>query len=120
MLNRVRQPFNVNIPALVGAEAALADDEQPRRAQQLVAEGLTQLGAALPGLGLKMHPTAGNFVLVDTGGDGRAVYERLLRHGVIVRPVGGYGLPTCLRITIGTTEQNERLIRAMAAVMRGS
>jgi histidinol-phosphate aminotransferase len=117
MLNRVRQPFNVNIPALVGAEAALGDDEQPRRAQQLVDEGLRQLGMALPRLGLKVHPSAGNFVLVDTGGEGAAVYSRLLQHGVIVRPVGGYGLPACLRITIGTAEQNERLISALSAVM---
>jgi histidinol-phosphate aminotransferase len=120
MLNRVRQPFNVNIPALVGAEAALADEQQPRRAQQLVDEGFRQLGSALPGLGLKMYPSAGNFVLVDTGGDGKAVYERLLRHGVIVRPVGGYGLPGCLRITIGTADQNEKLIRALAAVTGGN
>ena len=120
MLNRVRQPFNVNIPALAGAQAALADTEQPRRAQQLVEEGLKQLGTALPPLGLKVYPSAGNFVLVDTGGGGRLVYEKLLRHGVIVRPVGGYGLPGCLRITIGTAEQNETLIRALAAVMKES
>ncbi|HWL61440.1 MAG TPA: histidinol-phosphate transaminase [Steroidobacteraceae bacterium] len=120
MLNRVRQPFNVNIPALAGAEAALADADQPRRAQQLVEEGLRQLGTALPPLGLKVYPSAGNFVLVDTGGDGRLVYEKLLRHGVIVRPVGGYGLPGCLRITIGTAQQNEKLIRSLAAVTKES
>jgi len=120
MLNRVRQPFNVNIPALAGAEAALADAAQPRRAQQLVEEGSRQLFTALPPLGLKVYPSAGNFVLVDTGGDGRLVYEKLLRHGVIVRPVGGYGLPGCLRITIGTAPQNEKLIRSLAAVMNGN
>ncbi len=120
MLNRVRQPFNVNIPALAGAEAALADAAQPRRAQQLVEEGFRQLVTALPPMGLKVYPSAGNFVLVDTGGDGRLVYEKLLRHGVIVRPVGGYGLPGCLRITIGTAPQNEKLIRSLAAVMNGN
>jgi len=57
-------------------------------------------------------------VLADVGDNGHAVYERLLRHGVIVRPLGGYGLPRCLRITIGTAAQNERLIAALAAVMR--
>ncbi len=119
MLNRVRQPFNVGIPGLVGAQASLNDELQARRAVQLVTSGLEQLGAALPRLGLKIHPTAGNFVLVDVGGNGQLVYERLLRQGVIVRPVGGYGLPHALRITIGTTEQNERLIAALAAVMQG-
>jgi histidinol-phosphate aminotransferase len=119
MLNRVRQPFNVGIPGLVGALASLGDAQQPRRAVQLVDDGLKQLGTELPRLGLKAHPTAGNFVLVDVGGSGQLVYERLLRQGVIVRPMGGYGLPNALRITIGTAEQNERLIAALSAVMRG-
>lgn len=118
MLNRVRQPFNVNIPALAGAVAALADPEQPRRALQLVERGLEQLNAALPKLGVKVYPTAGNFVLARVAGDERAVYERLLREGVIVRPVGGYGLPGCLRITIGTAAQNERLISALSVALR--
>lgn len=120
MLNRVRQPFNVSMPALAGAQAALGDEVQAQRARQMVAAGLRQLQEALPSLGVKLHPSAGNFVLVDTGRDGRKVYEQLLRHGVIVRPVGGYGLPACLRITIGTAQQNDRLIRSMAAVMRAS
>ncbi len=81
--------------------------------------GLEQLRAELPRLGFKVHPTAGNFVLVDVGGNGQLVYERLLRQGVIVRPVAGYGLPNALRITVGTAEQNERLIAALATVMQG-
>lgn len=119
MLNRVRQPFNVGIPGLVGAQASLGDALQTRRAVQLVEDGLAQLLAGLPRLGLKVHPTAGNFVLANVGGSGQLVYERLLRQGVIVRPVAGYGLPNALRITIGTAEQNERLIAALAAVMQG-
>jgi histidinol-phosphate aminotransferase len=118
MLNRVRQPFNVNIPALVGAEAAIRDTAQVQRAVQLVDDGLRQLQAGLPPLGVKVHPTAGNFVLADVG-DGNAVYEGLLRQGVIVRPVAGYGLPRCIRITIGTAAQNDRLIRSLATVMQG-
>jgi histidinol-phosphate aminotransferase len=118
VLNRVRQPFNVGIPGLAGATASLKDESQARRAVQLVDSGLEQLGAALPRLGLKPHPTAGNFVLVDVGGNGHIIYERLLRLGVIVRPVGGYGLPGCLRITIGTADQNERLIAALAKALR--
>jgi histidinol-phosphate aminotransferase len=118
VLNRVRQPFNVGIPGLVGATASLKDESQARRAVQLVDSGLEQLGAALPRLGLKPHPTAGNFVLVDVGGNSQIIYDRLLRLGVIVRPVGGYGLPRCLRITIGTADQNERLIAALAKALR--
>jgi histidinol-phosphate aminotransferase len=114
----VRQPFNVNIPALVGAEAALGDKEQVRRAVQLVDDGLRQVQAALPALGVRLFPSAGNFVLADVGDNGQLVYERLLRHGVIVRPVAGYGLPRCVRITIGTSEQNERMIRSLRAAMR--
>jgi histidinol-phosphate aminotransferase len=119
MLNRVRQPFNVNIPALAGAEAALGDVQQVRRAVQLVEEGLRQLQAGLPPLGIKLFPSAGNFVLADVGDSGTAVYELLLRQGVIVRPVAGYGLPRCVRITIGTAAQNDRLIKSLAAVMQG-
>lgn len=119
MLNRVRQPFNVTIPGLAGAEAAIGDTEQVHRAVQLVEEGLQQLQAALPPLGVRLFPTAGNFVLADVGSSGSAVYEQLLRHGVIVRPVAGYGLPRCVRITVGTAAQNDRLIKALASVMQG-
>lgn len=115
VLNRVRQPFNVTIPGLVGAEASLADAEQVRRAAVLAEEGRAQFAAELPRLGVRSFPSAGNFVLADVGRPGHVVYERLLRHGVIVRPVAGYGLPHCLRITIGTGSQNERLLRALAA-----
>lgn len=119
MLNRVRQPFNVTIPGLVGAEVAISDTAQVQRAVQLVEEGLQQLQAALPPLGVKVYPTAGNFILADVGESGSVIYERLLRLGVIVRPVAGYGLPRCVRITIGTTAQNERLIKALATAMQG-
>jgi histidinol-phosphate aminotransferase len=119
VLNRVRQPFNVTIPGLAGAEAAIGDVEQAHRAANLVEEGMKQLQDALPALGVKLHPSAGNFVLADVGDNGTAVYEQLLRHGVIVRPVAGYGLPRCVRITIGTAAQNDRLIGALAAVLQG-
>ena len=117
LLNRVRQPFNVGIPGLVGATASVGDSVQVAAAQNLVREGLRQFSAALPALGVKVYPTAGNFVLADVG-SGNAVYEGLLREGVIVRPVAGYGLPRCVRITIGTAVQNERLIAALAKVLR--
>ena len=116
MLNRVRAPFNVTIPALAAAAAALNDAQQAGRAVALVEAGLAQLQAALPALGVRLFPSAGNFVLADVSGgglSGQQVYEGLLRHGVIVRPVGGYGLPRCIRITIGTAAQNQRLIDAL-------
>ena len=116
MLNRVRQPFNVSLPGLAGAEAALGDTRQAARAVALVEEGAIQLRDALPKLGVKLYPSAGNFVLADVSGgglSGQQVFERLLQQGVIVRPVGGYGLPRCVRITIGTREQNERLVSAL-------
>jgi histidinol-phosphate aminotransferase len=116
MLNRVRAPFNVTIPALAAAQAALTDTEQAPRAVAMVEAGLAQLQAALPQLGVRLFPSAGNFVLADVAAEGRTgqqVYEALLRHGVIVRPVGGYGLPRCVRITIGTAEQNQRVIAAL-------
>jgi histidinol-phosphate aminotransferase len=112
----VRAPFNVTIPALAAAQAALTDTEQAPRAVAMVEAGLAQLQAALPQLGVRLFPSAGNFVLADVAVDGRTgqqVYEALLRHGVIVRPVGGYGLPRCVRITIGTIEQNQRVIAAL-------
>jgi len=117
LLNRVRQPFNVGIPGLAGATASVGDAEQTRRAQQLVNEGNAQLTTSMPKLGVKLYPSAGNFVLADVGDSGTAVYEGLLREGVIVRPVAGYGLPRCVRITIGTADQNERLIAALARVL---
>jgi histidinol-phosphate aminotransferase len=119
MLNRVRQPFNVTIPGLVGAEAAIGDTAQVLRAVKLVEEGMRQLQGALPAMGVKLYPSAGNFVLADVGENGTDVYERLLRKAVIVRPVAGYGLPRCVRITIGTAVQNDRLITSLAAVLRG-
>jgi histidinol-phosphate aminotransferase len=117
LLNRVRQPFNVCMPGLAGAAASVGDAEQIARAQQLVREGLAQLQSALPQRGVRIFPTAGNFILADVGSSGAAVYELLLREGVIVRPVAGYGLPRCVRITIGTAQQNERLIAALSRVL---
>ena len=117
LLNRVRQPFNVGIPGLAAATASVGDKEQIARAQQLVRDGLAQFQSSLPQLGVHIHPTAGNFILADVGSNGTAVYGLLLREGVIVRPVAGYGLPRCVRITVGTAQQNERLITALSRVL---
>lgn len=120
VLNRVRQAFNVNSLALVAAEAALGDEEHLARTVELNRAGMTQLQAAFARLQLRQYPSACNFLLVDCGKPAGPVYEALLRRGVIVRPVGGYGLPNHLRVTIGTPEQNERMIAGFREILQGS
>jgi histidinol-phosphate aminotransferase len=118
LLNRVRQPFNVNLIALAAARAALDDSEHLQKTLATNRTGLAQLQAGLDGLGVKHIPSAGNFVLMDCGGPAAAVNEALLRQGVIVRPVGNYQLPNHLRLTIGTPAQNERMLSALKQALR--
>lgn len=118
MLNRVRQPFNVNLVALAAARAALDDSEHLQKTLATNRTGLAQLQAGLDSLGVKHIPSAGNFVLMDCGGPAAAVNEALLRQGVIVRPVGNYQLPNHLRLTIGTPAQNERMLSALKQALR--
>jgi histidinol-phosphate aminotransferase len=118
MLNRVRQPFNVNNLALVGAIAALEDEAFVERSYQLNVAGMKQLTAGLRRLGLGWIPSYANFVSVEIPrADGQsaagAVYQRLLRQGVIVRPVSGYGMPDHLRVTVGLPEENDRFLVAL-------
>jgi histidinol-phosphate aminotransferase len=114
LLNRLRQPFNVNSLALVGAEAALGDRAFLERSVALNTAELERVGDGLAALGLAALPSAGNFVLVDLGRPAQAVYEALLLRGVITRPVGNYGLDEHLRITVGTEAQNARMLEALA------
>jgi histidinol-phosphate aminotransferase len=123
LLNRVRQPFNVNELALAAATAALADAGFVRRSHELNLAGMQQLTAGFRRLGLEWIPSSGNFVSVaipraDGASRAGATFERLLRQGVIVRPVGGYGLPDHLRVTVGLPEENERFLAALAAALR--
>jgi len=113
LLNRVRQPFNVNALAQVAAIAALDATDHVRRSQDLNRSGVAQLQAGLVRLGWSVPASAGNFVLADTGGPAAPWNEGLLRAGIIVRPVASYGLPRHLRITVGLPEQNERLLHAL-------
>ena len=117
LLNRIRQPFNVNQLAMVGAEAALGDVAFIERSVRENAAGRGQLEAGLATFGLSVPRSAGNFVLVDLGRDAAPVDEALLRAGVIVRPVANYGLPQHLRITVGTEAQNERLLEALGPAL---
>jgi histidinol-phosphate aminotransferase len=117
LLNRVRQPFNVSVPGLAAAAAALDDREHVEATLALNRRGLARLRAGFVALGLKVLPSAGNFLLCDLQRPAASINEALLRRGVIVRPVGNYGLPNHLRISTGTEEQNERVLAAMAAAL---
>jgi len=116
LMNRIRQPFNVNALAQAAAVAALNDHEFLQRSAENNREGYAQLVAAFDKLGLEYVPSHGNFVLVKVGDDagaGARINLALLKQGVIVRPVGNYGLPEWLRISIGLSEENEVLIEAL-------
>jgi histidinol-phosphate aminotransferase len=112
MMNRVRQPFNVNSLALAAAEAALNDDEFVQRSYALNQAGMAQLLAGFRALGLEHIPSFGNFVCVKVG-KAAEVYQKLLRAGVIVRPVASYGMPEYLRVTIGLHGQNQTFLTAL-------
>ncbi len=118
VMNRVRQPFNVNSLALAAAVAALDDMEFVARSYAENLQGMKRLEEGSRALGLDYIPSYGNFLTIKVG-KAAEVYKKLLRRGVIVRPVGGgYGLPEHLRVTIGTAEENERFLSALAASLR--
>jgi histidinol-phosphate aminotransferase len=118
VMNRVRQPFNVNSIALTAARAALDDMEFVARSYAENLQGLKHIEEGSRALGLDYIPSHGNFITVRVG-KAPEIYKRLLRRGVIVRPVGGgYGLPEHLRVTIGTAEENERFLSALSASLK--
>ncbi len=112
LMNRVRQPFNVSSVALAAAEAALGDEEFIARSAELNRRGMKQLTEAFAELGLEWIPSAANFVTFKVG-DAAGVNLALLRQGVIVRPIAGYGMPEWLRVSIGLPEENARFIEAL-------
>jgi histidinol-phosphate aminotransferase len=117
LMNRIRQPFNVNTLAQAAAIAALQDTAFLAKGAQLNQEGYVQLTQAFQKMGLHYLPSAGNFILVQVGDDdsaGSRVNLELLKQGVIVRPVDNYGLPKFLRVSIGLPEENAAFIRALA------
>lgn len=116
LLNRVRQPFNVNTLAQAAAIAALADVEFLERAYALNKQGKQQLSQAFEKLSLRYVPSYGNFVLVQVG-DAARINLELLKRGVIVRPVAGDGLPEWLRVTVGLPEENQRFIAALMDIL---
>ena len=116
LMNRVRQPFNVNNLALAGALAALDDHVFVAESYELNRRGMEQIVAGLKRLGLEHIPSHGNFVTfrVDAAA---AINQKLLQKGVIVRPIGGYGMPDWLRVTIGTEPENARFLTALEQVL---
>ena len=116
LLNRVRQPFNVNMVAQVAAVAALGDDEHLQQSIRRNREGMEQLVSGFRKLGLPYIESAGNFVAVETG-LGVERYEALLQKGIIVRPLANYAMPDHLRITVGRADENARLLAALEQVL---
>jgi histidinol-phosphate aminotransferase len=113
-LNRVRPPFNANSLAQLAALAALGDDEHVTKSRTVNGTGMGQVRAGLKALGFDPVPSEANFLYFDVGRDGRAVFEALLREGVIVRHIEG----TMLRVTIGLQEENEAFLAALKRVLR--
>ena len=117
LFNRVRQPFNMNSIALFAADVALEDQDHVRRSVALNASEKTRLRNQLVQLGIRLLPSQTNFLTAGFGRDCSALHRALLERGIIVRPMGSYGLPEYLRITVGTVRQNDRFLEALTAVL---
>jgi len=113
LLHRVRQPFNINLPAQAGALAALADEEHYQKTLRGTAEGRAWLSAAVRELGCRPYPSYTNFFLIDVHCDATQLYEAMLHQGVIVRSMKAYGYPEFIRITVGTRDENLRFAAAL-------
>lgn len=118
LINRVRNPFNVNAVAQAGVIAALNDRDHLRRVQVITWSGLEQIESYLKRQGLPFLPSQANFVLFDTGHDGEVIFKELLKKGVILRPVKNYGLDRHLRWSVGLHEENETAIKALTEVLK--
>ena len=116
LLNRVRQPFNVNSLALAAAAAALEDRKFVAKSTKMNRSGLAKLERALKTLGLETIPSCANFITFRVS-RARTVYERLLRQGVIVRPLAGYDMPDHLRVTVGTPKENGKFLKALTTAL---
>ena len=112
LMNRVRQPFNVNSMALAAAAAALEDVAFVRESFELNRRGMRQICAGLDSIGLAFIPSFGNFVTFKVG-NGTGVFQKLLQSGVIVRPIASYGMPEYLRVSIGLESENARFLESL-------
>jgi histidinol-phosphate aminotransferase len=118
LLHRVRQPFNVNMLAQAAAIAALEDQDFLQHTVQLVSEEMAFMYAALDGIGLKYHKSHANFFLIQVDKNADAVFEDLLKKGVIVRSMTAYGYPDCIRVNVGLHQENLRLLEALEEVLQ--
>ena len=117
LMNRIRQPFNVNSLAQAAALAALDDDGHVLECVRMIEAGRAYLYDEFRALGVKYVPARANFILADVGRSATDIYQKLLTHGVIVRPMTSFGMESALRVTVGTPEENRRLVRALRAVL---
>jgi histidinol-phosphate aminotransferase len=115
-VDRVREPFNANTLGQAGALAALDDQAHVRRTVEMARAERPRMAAELARRGFTVLPSQANFLFVDTGRPGLDLFRRLLRRGVIVRPLDSYGFPTCLRVSLGTPAEGARLLEALDAV----
>jgi len=116
-LHQTREPFNLNLMAQVSAVAALADTEHLSKTVEMNEAGKTEFYRVLEELGLEYVPTYGNFIWFDTGKESPAVFQALLREGVIVRTGDVFGAPTYLRVTVGTQAENTKFLNALRKVL---
>ncbi|OIO39439.1 MAG: histidinol-phosphate transaminase [Candidatus Omnitrophica bacterium CG1_02_49_16] len=116
-MNKVKEPFNVNSLAQTAAMAALDDKAHLRKTLQMVSAGRKMLSHELEALGLRVVDTATNFILTDLGRASSTVYEKLLRKGIIVRPMAAWGLGTFIRVTIGKPAENKRFITELKHII---
>ncbi len=117
-LNKVRQPFNINYMAQVGALAALEDNEYYEYILNATMRGRAYLQAEVEGIGCRVYPSQANFLLIKIQGEGQVLYEALLRKGVIVRPMGAYGFSDCIRVTVGTEAENYRFMEEFSSCLK--
>jgi histidinol-phosphate aminotransferase len=120
LLHRIRQPFNVNSLAQAAAAAALGDAAFVRRTLDTVHRGMGELQAELTRMGYTWFPSEANFFMIDVGRSADAVFEEMLRQGVIVRSMRSYGFPRYIRINVGLPEENRRFLAALEAVCGAS
>jgi histidinol-phosphate aminotransferase len=117
LMNRIRQPFNVNSLGQVAALAALEDEAHVLECVRMIDAGKHFLYDEFKTMGIRYVPARANFILVDAGRSATEIFQKLLHHGVIVRPLTSFGMETALRITVGTPEENRKLVKALRLVL---